>query len=154
MKKNAKQYLMQWKKMSNRKPLLVTGNLSYIKTKLLKDFGREQYKRVLYLDLETQPEWATIFDPQLSPERIIEVLGFLENDSIDTKNTLIILDGIQDFPEILTCLQHFALAIDDYHMIATYNREGKDEVSLQAEQSRLIQSLHLEANPLAAAVAS
>lgn len=153
MKKNAKQYLVQWKENANKRPLLVTGNLSYIKTKLLKDFGKEYYKRVLYLDLNTQPEWAAIFNPELSPERTIEIIGFLDNAPIDIENTLIILESIQDFPEVLQSLQQFALDSEKFHIIAT-NNMSKQEKRVEEELPHLIQRLHLESNSPQRAVAS
>ena len=54
MKRKIEERLLAWKdKTSNRLPLIVNGARQVGKTYILRKFGAEQFKNVVYINLET-----------------------------------------------------------------------------------------------------
>ncbi len=52
MERFALQKLINWKKNSNRKPLIIRGTRQVGKTWLMKEFGKTEYKNVAYINFE------------------------------------------------------------------------------------------------------
>ena len=54
MKRNAMNNLIQWKNKKNRKPLLLYGARQVGKTYLVKEFAKEFFKDIIYVNFETK----------------------------------------------------------------------------------------------------
>jgi len=64
--------LLDWKKRSRRKPLILRGARQVGKTHTVLEFGREYFKgRVHLVDLEKHPDWHRIFEKNLVAKRIL-----------------------------------------------------------------------------------
>ena len=62
MKRKIEDRLLTWKdKTSNRLPLIVNGARQVGKTYILRKFGAEQFKNVVYINLETNLTVASYF---------------------------------------------------------------------------------------------
>ena len=110
--------LLKWKVSPRRKPLLLQGARQVGKTWLINEFGKTEYKNYVYINFEQTPNLKTLFNNELSPEKIIDNLGLLLAKKIEAKNTLICFDEIQNCPEALTSLKYFQEKAPNFHIIA------------------------------------
>ena len=117
MKRHAIQKLTDWKNSPNRKPLIIRGARQVGKTWLMKEFGKSEYKRTIYINFELQDLMREHFSADLNTQRIIEGLE-LTFSKINPQETLIILDEIQECPKALTALKYFYENNPEYHIIA------------------------------------
>ena len=117
MKRHAIQKLTDWKNSTNRKPLIIRGARQVGKTWLMKEFGKSEYKRTIYINFELQDLMCEHFSADLNTQRIIEGLE-LTFSKINPQETLIILDEIQECPKALTALKYFYENNPEYHIIA------------------------------------
>lgn len=99
---------MVWKEKKGRKPLLLKGTRQVGKTYLLKELGKNVFPRYHYLNFEENSRLASVFEADLSPERILKELSFQLDASIDPRKDLLIFDEIQECPRALTSLKYFA----------------------------------------------
>lgn len=99
--------LKKWKDDVNKKPLIIQGARQVGKTWIMKEFGKNEYKDLLYVNFERDKIVTNIFQNDLNPSDIIEALEIKFNKSIEEQNTLIIFDEIQECPNALTSLKYF-----------------------------------------------
>ncbi len=117
MKRYTINKLIEWKNNPNKKPLIIRGARQVGKTWLMKEFGKTQYKKTIYINFELEDLMREHFSKDLNTKRIIEGLE-LEHSKIDPKNTLIILDEIQECPKVLTALKYFYENNPEYQIVA------------------------------------
>ena len=117
MKRHTINKLIQWKNDPNKKPLIIRGARQVGKTWLMKEFGKTQYKKTIYINFELENLMREHFSKDLNTKRIIEGLE-LEHSKIDPQNTLIILDEIQECPKALTALKYFYENNPEYQIVA------------------------------------
>lgn len=117
MKRYAIKNLIKWKESQNRKPLIIRGARQVGKTWLMKEFGKTQYKKTIYINFENNELMCELFSKDMNTNRILEGLE-LEYSKINADNTLIILDEIQECPKALTTLKYFYENNPQYHIIA------------------------------------
>ena len=98
----------------NRLPLILKGARQVGKTWLLNEFGKTAFDDVLYINFEAEPGLNEIFDGDISPMRIIDLLGALHAKKIMQQKTLIIFDEVQEMPRALTSLKYFAENAPEY----------------------------------------
>jgi predicted AAA+ superfamily ATPase len=119
MKRKLTNKLIQWKNQGvNRLPLIINGARQVGKTYTVEDFGNQFYKNIVYINFEQNPALRTIFDEDLSPERIVRLLEIYSGKSIVPIDTLIFFDEIQACDRALTSLKYFAEAANEFHVIA------------------------------------
>ena len=118
MKRNLYQNLLEWKSSHRRKPLLLQGARQVGKTWLINEFGKKEYKEYIYLNFEQTPNLKTLFINELSPQKIIENIGLLLGKKVNSENTLICFDEIQNCQEALSSLKYFQEQAPEYHLIA------------------------------------
>ena len=117
MKRYAIKNLINWKESQNRKPLIIRGARQVGKTWLMKEFGKTQYKKTIYINFENNDLMCELFSKDMNTNRILEGLE-LEFSKINADNTLIILDEIQECPKALTTLKYFYENNPQYHIVA------------------------------------
>ncbi len=110
--------LIEWKKNTRRKPLLLQGARQVGKTWLIEHFGKKEYTNYIYVNFEETPEAKSIFSADLIPQKIIENIGLWKNIKINKTDTLIFFDEIQLCPEAITSLKYFQEKAPEYHVIA------------------------------------
>ena len=116
MERIAYKKLLEWKKSSCRKPLIVNGARQVGKTWLLKEFGRKEYKNIAYVSLDKQKEAADIFENDFDTDRIIRQLSAIIGTDIMPGTTLLVLDEIQSCPPALSSLKYFCEDANQYHV--------------------------------------
>lgn len=117
MKRNAIKELYEWKENNGRKPLVILGARQVGKTWLMKEFGKEAYKKCAYVNFEDNDDLRGLFEHDFDILRIIANLQWATDVTID-EDTLIILDEIQEAPRGITALKYFQEKAPQYHVIA------------------------------------
>ena len=106
--------LVRWKSKNNRQPLILKGARQVGKTWLLNEFGRTSFSDVLHINFENAPGLKEAFDGDISPQRIMDLLGALHGRRIKPQETLMIFDEVQEIPRALTALKYFAETAPEY----------------------------------------
>lgn len=117
MKRNAIKELYEWKENNDRKPLVILGARQVGKTWLMKEFGKEAYKKCAYVNFEDNDDLRGMFEHDFDILRIIANLQWATDVTID-EDTLVILDEIQEAPRGITALKYFQEKAPQYHVIA------------------------------------
>lgn len=112
------QQLKKWKQSNGRKPMIIRGARQVGKTWLMKEFGRLEYKDVVYVNCEADPAVRNMFTGDFDTTRIIRGLQIIAGKPIEPNHTLIIIDEIQEAPGALTSLKYFHENAPEYHVIA------------------------------------
>ena len=118
MKRKITGQLIEWKNSSARKPLILNGARQVGKTFILREFGRENYKNTVYVNLESNGMVASMFNDDISPSKLIKYLEAETGERILPNETLIILDEIQSCERAVTSLKYFCEEAPDYHIAA------------------------------------
>lgn len=129
MKRDSIQNLINWKQNPRRKPLLLLGARQVGKTWLMKEFGKQHYKKVAYIRFDSNDRLRSAFEQDYNTERLIEAIQLDVGFKITPKSTLIILDEIQECPRALTSLKYFCEEAPQYHIIAAGSLLGLYEHS-------------------------
>lgn len=117
MKREIYKKLLEWKNSPDRKPLIVDGARQIGKTWIIKEFGKNEYKNVAYINCEKIAAMKTIFS-DYDTKRLIRAFSAITEEVIVPGNTLIILDEIQETQLGLTSLKYFCEDAREYHIIA------------------------------------
>lgn len=117
MRRQQLTFLQNWKNSPYRKPLIIHGARQVGKTWLAREFGKNQYEKVAYIDFLNNPRMQELFKQDLDVDRILQGLKAESETDIEPQNTLIILDEIQNVPEALTALKYFYENMPEYHII-------------------------------------
>jgi len=118
LKRNALDWLADWKNSSRRKPLILQGARQVGKTWLMKEFAKSEYDDFVYISFDQNKDAANIFAETKEPKQILERLGLIRGRSILPEKTLVILDEIQECPNALGSLKYFNENANEYHVMA------------------------------------
>lgn len=110
-------YLHDWKKRKNRKPLVIRGARQVGKTYLVREFGKESFKHYIELNFDEKPTLADLFDSD-DLDVILRYLSIESQCEIIPGETLIFLDEIQRAPDIFAKLRYFFEKKPELHIIA------------------------------------
>ena len=110
--------LLDWKNSARRMPLLLYGARQVGKTHSIREFGKEHYKSIAYVNLETDPIASTWFESSIEPKRIIMLLEAHVKMRIIPEDTLIFFDEVQSCERALTSLKYFNENAPQYHVAA------------------------------------
>ena len=117
MKRTAIAQLTAWKTSTNRKPLVIRGARQVGKTWLMKEFGKTEFNNFIYINFDSNPDMANLFDGSLQIPRLIAGLQIYSGQKI-TKDTLLIFDEIQEVPRALSSLKYFCEDDPEHAVIA------------------------------------
>ena len=95
MKREIIKDLLKWKESSNRKPLIVHGARQVGKTYIIKQFGKENYNNLIYVNFETNQEFSSQISEHIDAKYIINKLELFYGEKILPGKTLIFFDEIQ-----------------------------------------------------------
>jgi len=118
MHRDLHQKLIAWKSSHRRKPLILRGARQVGKTHLLREFAAKNYKHVFYLNFDEDPGLKSLFEASLSPDKILGKLAIHFGVKIESKDSIIIFDEIQESPNALNCLKYFNEKANEYHIAA------------------------------------
>ena len=110
--------LIEWKLSKNKKPLVFLGARQVGKTWLIQEFGKTEYRQMVYINFEDSQELRETFLPDLNTKRLITNFELHSNLKITPEDTLIVLDEIQAAPRGITSLKYFCENAPEYQIIA------------------------------------
>ena len=118
MRRFALEKLKKWKDSESRKPLIIRGARQVGKTWLMKEFGRECFENVAYVNFDSNVRMKGVFEGQIDIERIILAIEIETGVTIERENTLLIFDEIQEVPRALSSLKYFYENAREYAIVA------------------------------------
>ena len=117
MERTLLSYLNTWLAATDRKPLVIRGARQVGKTWLVRRFSEISGKRLIELNFEKQPTYASLFTSN-DPQQILLNLSAVSNQEIDIQNCLLFLDEIQTAPQLFSKLRWFAEDLPQLPVIA------------------------------------
>lgn len=117
MYRAAMEQLLKWKESTHRKPLIIEGARQVGKTWLMKEFGRQYYADTVYINFDSNSQMASLFAADLDTKRLLFGLELSAGHKIDSQNTLLIFDEIQEVPRALSSLKYFCEDAPQYHIV-------------------------------------
>lgn len=132
MKRNIFTKLINWQHKANRKTLILNGARQVGKTYILKEFGWQQYKNIAYVNCDNNEMEGKIFRQDYDISHIILSLSAITHVNIMPRETLIILDEIQENPQALNSKKYFCENAPEYHVAVAGSLHG---ISLHSNTS-------------------
>lgn len=117
MYRYAMENLREWKNRKNRKPLIIEGARQVGKTWLMKEFGKQEYTNTVYINFDSNSRMAELFSADLDITRILRGIEIYTGKKINSEDTLIIFDEVQEVPKALSSLKYFYEDAPEYHVI-------------------------------------
>ena len=132
MKREIYAKLLEWKSRKDHKPLVLDGARQVGKTYILKEVGNKEYKTLSYVNLDKDAVAKSIFEPDHDIPRIIRTLSAYTGVDIVPKDTLIVIDEIQESAAALGCLKYFKEDFPQYDVAVAGSLLG---ISIHEDQS-------------------
>lgn len=132
MKREIYSKLLEWQSRRDHKPLILDGARQVGKTYILKAFGSKEYKNFSYVNLDKDAVAKSIFEPDHDIPRILRTLSAHTGVDIVPKDTLIIIDEIQESAAALGCLKYFKEDFPQYDVAVAGSLLG---ISIHEDQS-------------------
>ena len=112
------QKLEAWKNKKRRKPLIIQGARQVGKTWIMKEFGRQCFKKTIYINFENNERMKNVFEMDYDISRILTALKIEVGEAFEAKDTLLIFDEVQEVPKALSCLKYFCEEAPEYAIVA------------------------------------
>lgn len=110
LKRKIDNYLLDWKKKEERKPLIVKGPRQIGKTESIRRFAEQHYQSIIEINFVISEKYKKITSDGYSTEAIIKNISLIEPSfKFIAGETLLFFDEIQEFPEIATALKFFKI---------------------------------------------
>lgn len=132
--------LLKWKEESSGKVLEVNGARQVGKTYILDKFARENYKNYIYINMvqssgrallecldSVQKEWKPGVKREEKP--IHKAVTLFDDCFVDCKDTVVVIDEIQESPEVFSMIREFAREFEANFIVTgsylgkTFNKE-------------------------------
>lgn len=114
--------LLKWKLDKNKKPILLYGVSGCGKTYTTLEFGKQEYKNVIYFDCFNNLELSYVFDKNTTLEKLIRGLSAISLETIFKEETLIIFDNVNE--KVCNAIKKLLVNDIEYHVIMITNSEG------------------------------
>lgn len=110
-------HLDKWKKDPFRKPLLLRGARQVGKTYAIRRLGKE-FKYFVEINFEKLEGAISLFEKDLSTEKLSLSLSLLTKTPIIPGETLLFFDEVQEAPRAILALRYFYEEMPNLHVIA------------------------------------
>lgn len=108
LKRKIDNFLIEWKKKAERKPLIVKGARQVGKTMSISHFAEQHYKHVVEINFVLQSQYRNIFEDGYDVDSIIKNITLLNPQfNFVPGETLIFFDELQACPDCATSLKSF-----------------------------------------------
>lgn len=108
LKRKIDNFLIEWKKKADRKPLIVKGARQVGKTMSISHFAEQHYKHVVEINFVLQSQYRNIFEDGFEVDAIIKNITLLNPQfNFVPGETLIFFDELQACPDCATSLKSF-----------------------------------------------
>ena len=109
LKRKLADFLLEWKKSADRKPLIVKGARQIGKTESIKHFAAN-YENFVNINFVLEKKYKTICEDGYTVQDVIRNISRIDSEKkFVPGKTLILFDEIQDYPEIATSLKSFCI---------------------------------------------
>ena len=109
LRRKIDEYLLNWKKNIDKKPLILGGARQVGKTTAVQKLGKT-YKSFIEINFLTMPKYKYIFQDGYNIDDIIKNISLINpNFSFIEKDTLILFDEIQSYPDAMTSIKSFSM---------------------------------------------
>lgn len=119
MERKIDEFLKKWKNDLIRKPLVIYGSKQVGKTFSVLEFGKREYKNVVYFNTNNYPELVDLFKKEKAIDKIIVSLSLISGETILENDTLVVLDSVNDL-DIVKGVKLFDQS--SYHIIMITSR--------------------------------
>lgn len=109
--------LLEWKKSTSLKPLLLRGARQVGKSWAVKHLG-ETFDYYIEVNFEKRPDMKEVFERVRDVHNLTNSLSMLYNVPVVAGKTLLFLDEIQDCPAAITSLWTFKEDFPELHVVA------------------------------------
>ena len=124
MERKIEEFFKKWQKDIIRKPLILYGPKQIGKTFTVLNFGKKEYKNVVYFNTENNDEIIELFAKEKNIDKIILNLSLTSGETVLKEDTLIILDNLDNL-DIVKGLKLFGSERSKYHIIAITSRRER-----------------------------
>lgn len=124
MERKIEEFFKKWQKDIIRKPLILYGPKQIGKTFTVLNFGKKEYKNIVYFNTENNDEIIELFAKEKNIDKIILNLSLTSGETILKEDTLIILDNLDNL-DIVKGLKLFGSERSKYHIIAITSRRER-----------------------------
>lgn len=114
-------FFQKWKNDLIRKPLILYGPKQIGKTYTVLKFGKEEYKNVVYFNVDNNKRIVELFSKEKATDKIIVNLSLISGETILKDDTLIIFDNVNNL-EIVKGIKLFGSENSSYHIVAITSR--------------------------------
>lgn len=114
-------FFQKWKNDLIRKPLILYGPKQIGKTYTVLKFGKEEYKNVIYFNVDNNKRIVELFSKEKATDKIIVNLSLISGETILKDDTLIIFDNVNNL-EIVKGIKLFGSENSSYHIVAITSR--------------------------------
>ncbi|MDR2145188.1 MAG: ATP-binding protein [Tannerella sp.] len=118
MYRNKINALKEWKLKKSKKPLVFLGARQVGHTWLIKEFGKNEFRQMLYVNFDDKDAPRNMFLQNFDIKRLITELQLYSGLKITPEDTLIVFDEIQSAPQGITSLKYFNENAPEYQIIA------------------------------------
>ncbi len=124
MERKIDEFLQKWQKDIIRKPLVLYGAKQIGKTFSVLDFGKKEYKNIVYFNTDNNKTILELFQKERSTEKIVLNLSLISGETILKEDTLVVFDNVVS-NDIIKGLKVFGSEHSKYHMIAITSKKEK-----------------------------
>lgn len=121
MERKISLFLKKWKEDLIRKPLVIYGPKQIGKTFSVLEFGKNEYKNLVYFNTFNNNNVKEILKHEKSIEKIVIELSLLSGETILQNDTLMIFDNVNDL-DIIKGIKLFGNSNNAYHIIVITSR--------------------------------
>lgn len=117
MKRKIYDKLLQWKRDSKHKPLVLGGARQVGKTWVVSEFGKNEYQDMAYVNCLENSAMQELVRRDADAERILQGLKVISAKDIVPGRTLVFVDEVQEAVEMLPALKSFNERIPELDII-------------------------------------
>lgn len=121
MERKIDTFLLEWKNMENKNPLIITGPTMVGKSYSALAFGKKNYKNTIYVNVEHNPIVQNLLIKEANIDRLFEKLCLLYHVDGTNLDTLIILDNVDYYEKIINVLERVKEWNKNYDVISICN---------------------------------
>ena len=110
LRRKVDNFLIEWKKRADRRPLVVKGARQVGKTMSILHFAKRHYKNVVEINFVLQRQYQHIFEDGFEVDSMIKNITLLNPEvTVVPGETLLFFDELQACPDCATSLKSFML---------------------------------------------
>ncbi|MDE5875103.1 MAG: AAA family ATPase, partial [Muribaculaceae bacterium] len=143
MKREIYKQLLDWKVSRRRKPLMMYGARQVGKTFILKEFGRNEFDNLVYVNCYRNEAVAELFAGDADVSRLLLGLSAISGQTISPGKTLIFLDEVQEIPDVVASLKYFCEDAPEYYVAAAGSLLGVMNMEGRSFPTGKVEIIHL-----------